>query len=117
VEAGKLKGRPLPRWYLDCPALLKGDRLYLEAFWDLDPERQVSGGTMGRIPWTSARLYAIEELGLRPGMVRPFWRVVTAIDSAFLGWMRKEHDRHVKVNTPKPAKRTGKAKRVVRRGG
>tara|TARA_R110000822_G_scaffold120633_7_gene254175 strand:- start:3178 stop:3450 length:273 start_codon:yes stop_codon:yes gene_type:complete len=66
----------------------------MRAFWDLNTERSSGGNTLGPIPWSKARLYGREELGLYPELLGLFWTMVSALDTAFLGWQKNEHDRY-----------------------
>ena len=83
----------------------------MRAFWDLDTERSSGGGTLGRIPWSKARQYGLEELGLDVELLGLFWRVVTALDAAFLTWHGNEHARYVRQN--KSGKSGAGGKRTV----
>jgi hypothetical protein len=53
----KLSKRPLPDWLNNKPKLIIGGEIYLQAFWDLDADRQ-TGFSRGRIPWTSVAAYS-----------------------------------------------------------
>lgn len=75
--------------------------MYLRAFWDLASERRSDGMSVGRIPWSMARLYARDELGLEECMLDHFWRIISAMDAGFLNWQKSEHDRHVRAHAPK----------------
>lgn len=33
-------------------------------------------------------------------MLPAFWQVISTMDVGFMEWMRSEHDRHVRMNTP-----------------
>lgn len=37
-------------------------------------------------------------------MLDPFWRIMAALDSGFLNWMKNEHDRYVRQNKPTETK-------------
>lgn len=109
IDAGRAKGRPYPDWFLDRPELARGEDSYLRAFWDLATERKSDGLTLGRIPWSAARKYALEELGFYRGLLDHFWRIISAMDTGFLGFMREEHETHVRMNAPKPSKVGGRS--------
>lgn len=68
----------------------------MRAFWDLDTERSLGGNTLGRIPWSKARQYGREELGLDPELLGLFWSVVSALDAAYLLWQGNEHSRYIR---------------------
>lgn len=74
---------------------MPGEENYLIAFWDLSTERQSNGSTLGQIPWSIARTYAREQLGYTDDMLGMFWRVISKMDSAFLGGKKDEYDRTV----------------------
>lgn len=80
----------------------------MRSFWALNTERPISGQALGPIPWSKARQYAVEELGLEPELLDLFWRIITAMDSAFLEWQGSEHARYVRSR--KPAKKTAGGK-------
>jgi len=62
--------------------------------------------TLGRIPWSKARAYAVEEYGLEGAAVGNFWRVIHAMDEGFLGDMKEQHERYTRAN--RPAKSRGR---------
>jgi len=92
LRAGVLKGRELPPWFTDCPDLLPGEEFYLVSFWRLNTERQVSQGVLGRIPWSAAMDYAVK-CGVAPDMLEAFWRIVSALDTAFLELQAGEYNK------------------------
>jgi hypothetical protein len=50
-------GRIVPQAIANKPTLQAGNDLYLQAFYDLDSERQI-GMSVGRIPWSAIEHYA-----------------------------------------------------------
>lgn len=50
-------GRQKPEVMRNKPIVRPGNTLYLQAFYDLDGERQI-GMSIGRIPWSSVHHYA-----------------------------------------------------------
>ena len=66
------------------------------AFWTLSTERPTSDKTVGPIPWSKVRQYAREELGLEPELLNLFWRIISAMDGAFLEWQGNEHARYIR---------------------
>ncbi len=70
----------------------------MESFWVLATERSQGSQTMGPIPWSSVRYYAREELGLRGRTLGIFWKLISAMDTGFLLFQKREHDRYVRLN-------------------
>ena len=68
----------------------------MRSFWALNTERPIGGQSYGPIPWSKVRQYAIEELGLDPELLGMFWRIISAMDAAFLDWQSNEHARYVR---------------------
>lgn len=73
---------PLPQWFLDEPAIDRAERVYIEAFVDLQTCRQI-GMDVGPIPWRDIAAYG-DRLGLEGPMHRLFCRVLRAMDEAWL---------------------------------
>jgi len=102
VEEGLVKGREPPDWYLDQPELLRGDELFMRAYWVLDSERP-SGFGLCRIPWSKTIAYG-ERIGLERDVCDMLWTVVSAMDFGYLGFMSK-----------KSGEDAGRARRSARR--
>lgn len=51
-------GQPIPDRILNAPVLEPSLMFYIQAFFDLDSERQQGLG-LGRIPWLAMRQYAV----------------------------------------------------------
>lgn len=51
-------GKPIPERIANAPELIDGLILYLDAFFDLDSERDSSLGA-SRIPWSKIKEYAV----------------------------------------------------------
>jgi len=95
----------LPKWYLAKPEILLGEEVYFEAFWHLRTEAQQGDSTLGRIPWSKAIQYGA---GLFcPEFVDPFWRIIYALDTAYLEWQRAEYDRNIRQKKPAKAPSKG----------
>jgi len=92
IRSGVAKGRETPAWFLDCPELLPGEEFYLVSFWRLNTERQVSNGVLGRIPWSRAMDYAVNQ-GVAPDMLEAFWRILSALDTAYLELQAGEYNK------------------------
>lgn len=58
IEAAIVKGRELPKWYLEEPALYPGDDFYLTAFYRLSTCRLHQGDIPGNIPWSEIVKYS-----------------------------------------------------------
>lgn len=90
---------PQPAWYLDEPAIEPCERIYLEAFVDLQTCRSV-GMDVGPIPWRDVADYG-DRLGLVGPMHRLFCKVIRSMDEA---WLRKRAaDRAAEMPPPEPA--------------
>lgn len=101
------KGAKLPAWYLDCPRMAPGSEAIVAAFWDLSGERRMSANSLGRIPWSAARLYAQHELGLDASGWRVFKRCIRRLDDAYLEWQRAEYEA-AKASQDAAAKRSSR---------
>lgn len=91
MEAGFEKGREPPPWYENEPYLAPGLSWYVKAFWDLDSERQL-GMSLGRVPRSAARKYG-SDAGLGEAMMDVFWRLIMALDSAYLKYVSDEQEK------------------------
>ena len=91
IEAGIEKGRSLPRWFEDAPALSDGDDFYIKAFWDLSSGRPV-GFSIGPIPWRDIILYS-DRAGLASDVSAAFVVIIRAMDMGYLEWQAKEQER------------------------
>ena len=49
--------------------------------------------------------YGREAMGFEEDLLRPFWLIITELDTAFLAWMKSEHDRYLREH--KPTKKPG----------
>lgn len=78
------RGLPLPKWFLDEPAIDEAERIYIDGFLELQTCRSI-GMDLGPIPWRDVVAYA-DRLGLDSDMVRVFCKVIRALDAAFLEW-------------------------------
>lgn len=92
----------------------------MRAFWDLRTEAVSGEMTVGRIPWSMARAYAVTHLGWSSDMLDVFWRVIFALDTAYHAWMKNEYDRYRRNSAPstppsKPGKGRSKSKRSYAR--
>lgn len=76
--------RPLPEEYLQRPGIDPGLMFYLEAFWDLSTDRQITMGGEGHIPFS-----AIDRFGRRADLqgeaFSRFKALVRAMDREYLG--------------------------------
>lgn len=50
--------RPIPPQIKNAPRLRPGLELFYSAFWDMNSERQIGFGAVGRIPWSSIEAWA-----------------------------------------------------------
>ncbi len=95
VEAGILKGRDPPDWYLKAPELPEGDPValwVLEAYADLCSCRSFGGP----IPWTAFALYA-DRKSLSAEAAEALWPVIASIDRAERKW-REENKEHASIS-------------------
>lgn len=81
----------LPRWYRDEPEQLRGDDVYLRAFWDLSSERQM-GFSIGPIPHSKILEHA-GRIGLTGTLERGFVQILRALDRAYLEWVGEQSKR------------------------
>lgn len=84
MESGQYQqatGR-VPDWWDKQPRMVRGDELYLEAFWELSSCRNFGMG-IGPIPWNFIVMYG-ERKGLDPGMLNVFVYVIRALDEVYL---------------------------------
>lgn len=86
------KGRPLPEWITNEPAILPEQRFFLEAFWDLTTTRQV-GMSPGPIPWNFIEEYARTH-GLDRLNTHVLHRTIRSLDSTYLGEVHREHEKN-----------------------
>ena len=105
MEAAIEKGRSLPDWYLDEPALEPGDYFYMMAFSDLNSGRQMGFG-VGEIPWRDIMAYA-DRADLDFIMADVFKIVIRQMDRTYMKWQDGERDkmRRSKERTAKSASR------------
>ena len=88
IEAGILKGRELPQWYLDEPPLEPEDFFYIQAFQDLNTTRAL-GFSVGPIPWNRITEYA-DRIGLESDVAGGFALVIRTMDAAYTDWAQKQ---------------------------
>jgi len=84
VESGQYQqatGR-LPDWWDKKPPEVRGDDLYLMAFWELSSCRSFGMG-VGPIPWNHIVAYG-ERKGLDARMLELFLYVIRALDEVYL---------------------------------
>jgi hypothetical protein len=84
VESGQYEnatGR-VPDWWTKKPPEVRGDDLYLSAFWELSSCRNFGMG-IGPIPWNFIVMYG-ERKGLDAGMLDVFVYVLRALDEVYL---------------------------------
>lgn len=79
-------GQPIPDRIANAPKLRIGLRLFLQAFFDLDSERDQGWG-LGRIPWTAMRQYALF-YELDQEQSDALIHFVQVMDTAFLKWAK-----------------------------
>lgn len=72
----------VPDWWHKKPPEVRGDDLYLTAFWELSSCRNFGMG-IGPIPWDVMVLYG-ERKGLDAGMLDVFVYVLRALDEVYL---------------------------------
>jgi len=85
VESGQYEratGGRLPGWYDDRPPEVRGDEIYLRAFWELSSERQF-GQSVGPIPWSKVIQYG-ERKGLDSVMIGVLEVVMRELDEVYL---------------------------------
>ncbi len=97
IEAGQLKGRSLPQWFLDEPPVFKGDEFYFQAFNDLNTCRQV-GMEVGPIPWHRITEYG-REAGLDDSIRKAFVRIIRAMDDAYRAFKSGQSTNTVEIKS------------------
>jgi hypothetical protein len=88
----KRLGDVLPDDFANAPAVAVGCDIYYQAFWDLDSERQVTGMSIGRIPWSKVILYA-EVYGFDKRQTKLLVRVIKALDVTYIGHFSKKMEK------------------------
>ena len=73
---------------VEKPKPLAGTELYLQAFYDLDGERQV-GMSIGRIPWSAVEHYA-QVYEFSEAQVVALHRLIVKMDAANLNRIRAQ---------------------------
>lgn len=99
IRQAYLTGRPLPERIANAPDLKEGLALYLQAFFDLDSERNHGFG-LAKIPWSKAWQYA-EACGLNGEWAWYLTYLVSKLDEVNLGYLEKTR---AKNNPPKSSK-------------
>jgi hypothetical protein len=78
--------REAPDWFYDRPELFPGQEFYIDAFDQLTTCRLVTGGSVGRIPWTAVHQYAeVMEMDYYEFLV--FQQVIAKLDSFYVSWV------------------------------
>lgn len=81
-------GQPIPARILDAPSLYVGLELFLNAFFDLDTERQ-AGLAIGPIPWSKIREYAVA-FDFDSDLTDDLFYFVKALDAAHMKRQKKK---------------------------
>jgi hypothetical protein len=81
-------GQPVPERIANAPQLRFGLQFYLQAFFDLDSDRQV-GMSLGRIPWSVVTKYA-EVYRLTEEDTERLHYFIRAMDIAYLKWQQEK---------------------------
>jgi hypothetical protein len=100
VEAGRLKGREPPKWYLEEPPREIFDDFYLAAFWSLSTCRPM-GFSPGPIPWNHIRDYA-EYAGLDRENTFAFEAIIRAMDGAYLDRLAEQQEQAARLKSGSP---------------
>lgn len=91
VDAAIEKGRKLPDWYEDEPALYEPEFFYLQAFNELNTERLNTGFGIGEIPNSKIKEYGRDE-GLSEEMCKTLVIIIRIMDQAFRKWHEPKKD-------------------------
>jgi len=102
VQVMEERGRSVPAWFNEEPALLPGDEFYMDSFWELSTCREVGMG-MGPIPWDKIIMYS-SYFQLEPDIRNVFVLTIRAMDTVYLKW----HDdkREADKSNKKPKRRS-----------
>lgn len=82
AEAAQRKGREVPEWFLDEPAVGRMDHFYGKAFNDLSTCRSFGMG-LGPIPWDKIDEYG-RKAGLTNDILKAFIDIIRLMDEAYL---------------------------------
>lgn len=94
-------GQPIPTRIANAPELHVGLELFLNAFFDLDTERQ-AGFSIGPIPWSKIKEYAVA-YGFDNDLTEELFYFVKALDNAHM--KRIERDNKAKAAANKVGKK------------
>lgn len=79
-----MAGEPIPDRIANAPELTLGLMLYMQAFFDLDSERQV-GFSVGRIKWSAIRDYA-DAFEFDAIQTEDLFYFIKELDKVYLEW-------------------------------
>ena len=98
IDAAIEKGRSLPEWYVNEPAIEASDVFYMKAFYDLNTCRSIGMG-LGQIPWNVTVEYA-DRYGLEWDLSEAFVDIIREMDEGFLEWKSSEQEKARIANAP-----------------
>lgn len=107
IKQAKLSKTPIPDRILNKPKLLQGLELYLEAFYELNSDRN-NGMSMGKIPFTAIKQYA-DEYEFEGEQRECLFYFIRAIDNAIVKRLNETSKQDAKPS--KPRKSVGKGRR------
>lgn len=99
-------GGQIPERILNAPTLTQGLEVFLQAFFDLDTERNHSMG-LQKIPWSKIVQYA-EFKGLGKEQTEMMVYFIKRMDSEHLKRLEKKQESFRNANPSRPGKRTRK---------
>lgn len=88
-------GQPIPERIANSPELYVGLELFLNAFFDLDSERQ-TGYVIGPIPWSKIREYAVA-YEFDEDLAEDLFYYVKALDNSHMKRLENKHKTVKKV--------------------
>lgn len=104
VDAAISKGRDLPDWYLDEPEAPAIAPIVFKAFRILSSCRAYE---LGPIPWTAVYKYGFTS-GLSSDNIGILFELISAVDSAYIAYLREELDRQQKRQQAQAAPKNNK---------
>lgn len=97
-------GQPIPDAILNAPKLLPGSAMYIDAWYDLDSERDY-GMSPGRIKWSHivnyCRFYGFDEV-----QTDAMIRIITEVDIAHLTKLKAQRDGGKSARPSKATRKT-----------
>ena len=96
IQQAKRFGRPIPDSILNAPELTIGLELYLEAFFDLNHDRQI-GMTLSPIPWSAMQRYA-KHYDFTAEQTEVLFFLLPRLDAAYIEQENKKNAANAKTS-------------------